>query len=157
MVWMLACNPVQADAIHNYILFDRWEGNCTSVWQVNAKWQLCSFCAIENITNRGIVWSDEEVRDLIHNLGDDKIQQELDGTLRNKSICVASTKKMLEKGYNSTSMGCKMFSELELLIFPHWSLTTCFTSPLATAMAVEWTSFHSGPCGSGCYISLVLK
>ena len=66
--------------------------------QVNAKWQLCSFCVIENITNRGTAWSDEEVRDLIHNLGDDKIQQELDGALRNKSIFAASAKKMLEKG-----------------------------------------------------------
>ena len=47
------------------------------------------------------LWSDEEV------LGEDKIQQELDGASRNKPIFVAIAKKMNEKGYNGDWQQCK--------------------------------------------------
>ena len=42
--------------------------------------------------NCGALWSDEEVRALIHVWGDDKIRQELDGALRNKPIFVSIAK-----------------------------------------------------------------
>ena len=59
----------------------------------NTKWRLNGFCAIENTMNLGVLWSDEEVITLIHIWGDDKIQQELDGALRNKLIFVAIARK----------------------------------------------------------------
>ena len=61
--------------------------------ECNTKWWLNSFCAIENTMNLGALWSDEEVRALIHIWGDDTIQQELDGASRNKLIFVAITRK----------------------------------------------------------------
>ena len=63
----------------------------------NTKWQLNSFFATENTKNLGALWSDEEVRALIHIWGDDKIQQELDGASRKKSIFVAIAKKKNER------------------------------------------------------------
>ena len=94
--------------------------------------------------NRETLWSDEEVCDLIHLWGDDKIQQELDGASRNKPIFDEIAKKMDEKGYkrdwkqcrakiknlkgeyrsvkdhnNGTGRGrktCKFFSELDAIL-----------------------------------------
>ena len=57
--------------------------------------------------NHGTLWSDEEVRDLIHLWGDDKIQQELDGVSRNKPIFVGIAKKIDEKGYKRDWQQCK--------------------------------------------------
>ena len=57
--------------------------------------------------NREALWSDEEVRALIHVWGEDKIRQELDGASRNKPIFVAIAKKMNEKWYNRDWQQCK--------------------------------------------------
>ena len=57
--------------------------------------------------NREALWSDEEVRALIHVWGEDKIQQELDGASRNKPIFVAIAKKMNKKWYNRDWQQCK--------------------------------------------------
>ena len=62
--------------------------------------------------NRGALWSDEEVRALIHVWGEDKIQQELDGASRNKPIFVAIAKKMNEKGYNRDWHNAKQKSKI---------------------------------------------
>ena len=57
--------------------------------------------------NRGTIWSDDEVRALIHVWGDGKIQEELDGAKRNKPIFVTVSKRMLEQGYNRDWQQCR--------------------------------------------------
>ena len=52
--------------------------------------------------NRGTLWSDE-VCDLIHLWGDDKIQQELDGASRNKPIFDEIAKKRGTKGIGNNA------------------------------------------------------
>ena len=57
--------------------------------------------------NRGTIWSDDEVRALIHVWGDGKIQEELDGAKRNKPIFVTLSKRMQEQGYNRDWQQCR--------------------------------------------------
>ena len=51
-------------------------------------------------TSRGSSWSDNEVRALISIWGEDRIQEELDGAVRNQAIFNSIAKKMEEKGYD---------------------------------------------------------
>ena len=55
-------------------------------------------------TSRGFSWSDNEVRELIAIWGEDKIQQELDGAVRNQ-VNIAT--KMQQKGYERDWQQCK--------------------------------------------------
>ena len=45
-------------------------------------------------------WTDEEVKALISIWGDSKIQEELDGAVRNKAIHTTIAKKMQENGHD---------------------------------------------------------
>ena len=45
-------------------------------------------------------WTDEEVKALISIWGDSKIQEELDGEVRNKAIYTTIAKKMQENGHD---------------------------------------------------------
>ena len=49
--------------------------------------------------SRGASWSDEEVLCLIGIWGEAKVQEELDGAVRNKTVFVKIARKMLEAGY----------------------------------------------------------
>ena len=52
-------------------------------------------------------WSDDEVKALINIWGDSKVQQELDGAVRNKAIYTTIAKKMKEVGYDCDWQQCK--------------------------------------------------
>jgi hypothetical protein len=58
-------------------------------------------------TSRGSSWSDNEVRALISIWGEDKIQEELDGAVRNQAIFNSIAKKMEEKGYDRDWLQCR--------------------------------------------------
>lgn len=57
--------------------------------------------------NCGTIWCDEEIRALIRIWGDGKIQDELDGAKRNKTIFVDISKRMQELGYNHNWQQCR--------------------------------------------------
>ena len=57
--------------------------------------------------NRGTIWYDEEIRALIRIWGDGKIQDELDGAKRNKTIFVDISKRVQELGYNRNWQQCR--------------------------------------------------
>ena len=59
-------------------------------------------------SNRGTVWSDNEVKALIAIWGEDKVQQELDGAVRNKVVFDKISKQMKELGYNRDGQQCKV-------------------------------------------------
>ena len=52
-------------------------------------------------------WSDDEVKALINIWGDSKVQQELDGAVRNKAIYTTIAKKMKEVGHDRDWQQCK--------------------------------------------------
>ena len=52
---------------------------------------------VEN--SRGASWSDEEVLALISVWGDARVQQELDGAVRNKAVFEKISRKMTELGF----------------------------------------------------------
>ena len=54
---------------------------------------------------RGTIWSEKEVRALIH-VWDCKIQEELDGAKRNKPIFQTISKKLQEHGCNRDRQQC---------------------------------------------------
>ena len=58
-------------------------------------------------TSRGSSWSDNEVRALISIWGEDRIQEELDGAVRNQAIFSSIAKKMEEKGYDRDWLQCR--------------------------------------------------
>ena len=58
-------------------------------------------------TSRGSSWSDNEVRALISIWGEDRIQEELDGAVRNQAIFNSIAKKMEEKGYDRDWQQCR--------------------------------------------------
>ena len=58
--------------------------------------------------NHGTVWSDAEVKAHITIWGDSKIQDELDGAVRNKIIFVKIAKKLQEQGYNRDWQQCRV-------------------------------------------------
>ena len=47
----------------------------------------------------GDSWSDDEVKALLTIWGEGKVQEELDGAVRNKTVYVGIAKKMQELGY----------------------------------------------------------
>ena len=55
-------------------------------------------------TSRGSSWSDNEVKALIAIWGEDNIQEELDGAVRNRVIFDNIATKMREKGYERDSL-----------------------------------------------------
>ena len=57
--------------------------------------------------SRGEAWSDNEVKALISIWGESKIQEELDGAVRNKTIFVEIQKKLAEKGYKHDWQQCR--------------------------------------------------
>ena len=58
--------------------------------------------------NRGTVWSNAEVKALITIRRDSKIQDELDGAVRNKIIFVKIAKTLQEQGYNRDWQQCRV-------------------------------------------------
>ncbi len=58
-------------------------------------------------TNRGTAWSDCEVRVLIGIWGENDIQEELDGAIRNKIVYEQIAKKMREQGYERDIIQCR--------------------------------------------------
>ena len=58
-------------------------------------------------TSRGSSWSDNEVRTLIAIWGEDNIQEELDGAVRNQVIFNNIATKMQQKGYERDWQQCR--------------------------------------------------
>lgn len=58
-------------------------------------------------TSRGSSWSDNEVRALISIWGEDNIQEELDGAVRNQVIYSTIARKMHQKGYEREWQQCR--------------------------------------------------
>ena len=59
-------------------------------------------------SSRGVSWSDDEVRALLTIWGEGKVQEELDGAVRNKVVYVGIAKKMRELRYERDWQQCKM-------------------------------------------------
>ena len=57
--------------------------------------------------NRGSVWSEKEVRDLINVWGERKIQEELDGAVRNKTVFQHVSEKMSAMGHRRDWEQCR--------------------------------------------------
>jgi len=57
--------------------------------------------------SRGSSWSDSEVKSLIAIWGENKIQEELDGAVRNQAIFNGIAKKMRQKGYDRDWKQCR--------------------------------------------------
>ena len=58
-------------------------------------------------TNRGTTWEDKEVKALLTIWGDTKIQEELDGAVRNKVIYERIAKRLQEQGYERNWKQCR--------------------------------------------------
>ena len=56
--------------------------------------------------NMSRAWSDAEVKALITIWGERKVQEELDGAVRNKTIFVGIQKKLAEQGYERDWQQC---------------------------------------------------
>ena len=54
----------------------------------------------EVASSRGATWLDEEVLALVSIWGDEKVQEELDGAVRNKAVFEKIVRKMAEMGFN---------------------------------------------------------
>ncbi len=59
------------------------------------------------MANRGVGWTDAEVRALIGFWVDFRIQAELDGAVRNKAIYEKIARKMAEAGFNRDWKQCR--------------------------------------------------
>ena len=57
---------------------------------------------------RGVSWSDEEVKALIAIWGEDKVQQELDGAVRNKTVFLTIAEQMKRLGYDRDWQQCRL-------------------------------------------------
>ena len=57
--------------------------------------------------NRGATWADKEVKALLTIWGDSKIQEELDGAVRNKVVFERIAKKLQEQGYEREWKQCR--------------------------------------------------
>ena len=57
--------------------------------------------------NRGSAWSDEEIKALLSIWGDSKVQDELDGAVRNKTVFVDIQKQLAELGYERDWRQCR--------------------------------------------------
>ena len=58
-------------------------------------------------TNRGTVWADKEVKALFTIWGNSKIQEELDGAVRNKFVFQSIAKQLQDQGYERDWMQCR--------------------------------------------------
>ena len=58
--------------------------------------------------SRGVSRSDDEVKALLAIWGEDKVQEELDGAVRNKVVFLGIAKKMQELGYDRDWQQCKI-------------------------------------------------
>ena len=58
-------------------------------------------------TSRGSSWSDSEVRALISIWGEDNIQEEQDGAVRNQVIYSTIARKMYQEGYEREWQQCR--------------------------------------------------
>ena len=58
-------------------------------------------------TNRGTTWEDKEVKTLLTIWRDTKIQEELDGAVRNKVIYERIAKRLQEQGYECNWKQCR--------------------------------------------------
>ena len=58
-------------------------------------------------TNRGTTWEDKEIMALLAIWGNSKIQEELDGAVRNKVVFEHISKKLQEQGYERDWKQCR--------------------------------------------------
>ena len=58
-------------------------------------------------TNRGAIWDDKEVQTLLVIWGEDKIQEELDGAVRNKAVFERIAKQLHEQGFERDWKQCR--------------------------------------------------
>ena len=58
-------------------------------------------------TNRGTIWADKEVKALLTIWGDSKIQEELDGAVRNKDVFQRISQKLHDQGYERDWKQCR--------------------------------------------------
>ena len=73
-------------------------------------------------TTRGSSWSDNEVRALISIWGEDNIQEELDGAVRNQIIFNDIAAKMRKKGYERDWQQCRTkIKNLKKYKGPQWT------------------------------------
>ena len=63
--------------------------------------------ASRSATTRGTLWSDTEIKVLIKIWGEENIQDELDGAVRNRSVFNNISKQMNEQGYSRDWEQCK--------------------------------------------------
>ena len=61
----------------------------------------------EALTNRGTTWTDREVKALLAIWGDSKIQEELDGAVRNQVVFKRIAQKLSEQGINCEWKQCR--------------------------------------------------
>ena len=61
----------------------------------------------EVLTNRGTTWTDREVKALLAVWGDSKIQEELDGAVRNQVVFKRIAQKLNEQGINREWKQCR--------------------------------------------------
>ena len=59
-------------------------------------------------TSHGFSWSNEEVKALIAIWGEDKVQDELDGAVRNKVVFATISRKMKYLGYDRDWQQCRV-------------------------------------------------
>ena len=52
-------------------------------------------------------WTDKEVKTLLGIWGESKIQEQLDGAVRNKTVYATISKKMIEKGCKKSLIQCR--------------------------------------------------
>ena len=58
-------------------------------------------------TPRGTIWSDPEIKALLEIWGEENIQEELDGAVRNKTVFTKISEKMEEQGHERDWQQCK--------------------------------------------------
>ena len=59
-------------------------------------------------TNRGFAWSDNEVKALLAVWGENNVQEELDGAVRNKAVFMNISKKLKEMGFDRDWQQCRV-------------------------------------------------
>ena len=61
----------------------------------------------EALTNRGTIWTDKEIKALLAIWGDSKIQEELDGAVRNQVVFQRIAKQLKEQGIQRDWKQCR--------------------------------------------------
>ena len=59
-------------------------------------------------TNHGFAWSDNEVKALLAVWGENNVQEELDGAVRNKAVFMNISKKLKEMGFDRDWQQCRV-------------------------------------------------